>query len=110
MQGNGAQVHPTCADPQQVAARVCVGVPGMNRITLVRNASCPVLLRMFRTGVSVCRNDDKGKRVFFQSFPKEPLIKSVIVMPAKAGIQERSLKPLDSGFRRNDDKGESGLV
>jgi hypothetical protein len=55
-------------------------------------------------------NDDKGKRVFFQSFPKEPLIKSVIVMPAKAGIQERSLKPLDSGFRRNDKIGEGVLV
>jgi hypothetical protein len=41
---------------------------------------------------------------------KEPLIKSVIVMPAKAGIQESSLKPLDSGFRRNAEKGEGVLV
>jgi hypothetical protein len=31
-------------------------------------------------------------------------------MPAEAGIQESQLKPLDSGFRRNDEKRESVLV
>ena len=36
-------------------------------------------------------------------------IKLVAVMPAKAGIQGRSLTPLDSGFRRNDEQGE-GVV
>jgi hypothetical protein len=30
--------------------------------------------------------------------------------PVQAGIQEGLLKPLDSGFRRNDDKGENVLV
>jgi hypothetical protein len=31
-------------------------------------------------------------------------------MPASADIQECLLKPLDSGFRLNDDKGEDVLV
>jgi hypothetical protein len=31
-------------------------------------------------------------------------------MPAKAGIQESPLKPLDSGFRRNDEMGEDVAV
>ena len=50
-----------------------------------------------------------GVRVAAQ-LARGALSNSIAVMPAKAGIQGNSLTPLDSGFRRNDEKRESALI